>query len=55
MELRGTDWAQDVINGICRDVKSPKKRAALAAKFAELGRYTDESRQLLRNFAANPA
>jgi hypothetical protein len=49
--LRGTDWAQDVCDSITRDVRSPAKRAAIARKNADLGRYTDEARQLLRDYA----
>jgi hypothetical protein len=50
--LRGTDWAQDVCDGITRDVRSLPKRAAMARRFADIGRYTDEARQLLRDYAA---
>ena len=54
MELHGTDLAQTVIDGMNAEKKmSNKKRAALACKFAELGRYDDAAKALLRNYAAS--
>jgi len=50
--LRGTDWAQDVFDSITADVRSPAKRAAMATRFADSGRYTEEARKLLRYYAA---
>lgn len=49
--LRGTDWAQIVCDTITRGFRSKTARATVARTIAGVGDFTDEARQVLRDYA----
>jgi hypothetical protein len=52
MVLRGEVWAYAVISDLESEKKlSPADRKTLALEFAEMGRYTESAKQVLRDYA----